>query len=440
MDAGALFSRREWTPVKQLLANRNFTAVWAASFVSGLGDKIAILAFFSLIYHRTGDVVSLGFLAAAMVVPGILLGPVAGVVIDRWSRRGVMVASDVFSVVVVCTIPLVKDLGQIYILAALLAAGRHLSGPARLALIPDLVPADQLNRCNAMFMISQNLILLAGMAAGGMIVASLGTSIAFLVDGGTFAASAMLLMLVRLGGQSTESSDTKEREHWHDIRLGAVWLWSRPRLRHAVMFLALVTVVTAMQPPLIYEFITRHLGRSERELGLIFATAGLGGLLGAVVAGLFRNVRRPLRAVGWLVAADGALLVLFAVNTNMAVALVLFALFGAISTGIQINLATFLQRETPQEKRGRIFGWLSPLLGPVTLLSVLVGPAMAGWAGVVTVLLVAGAGEMLLGVCGALSAPRLGRPDEDDMASDPEPPAEYTTRPVGELDAIADEA
>lgn len=133
-------------------------------------------------------------------------------------------------------------------------------------------------------------------------------------------------------------------------------------------------MVTAMQPPLVYEFVTRMLGRSEGDLGLIFATAGLGGLLGAAAGVLTRGARRPLRAVGGLVALDGLLLGLFALNRSFAGALVLFALFGAISTGIQINLATFLQRETPPERRGRIFGWLGPLLGPVTLLSVLAGP------------------------------------------------------------------
>jgi len=415
-------------------------AVWAASFVSGLGDKIAILAFFSLIYNRTGDVASLGLLAAVQVLPGIVLGPFAGVVIDRWSRRGVMVASDLLSAATVCVIPFVDSLAPVYALAVLLAAGRHLSGPARLALIPDLAPSDQLNRANALFMVSQNVILLVGMAAGGVIVAGLGTSVAFWVDGGTFAVSALLLALPRLREATSRRGGAADRERWHDIRHGAVWLWRRPRLRFAVFFLALVTMITAMQPPLVYEFITRLLGRSERELGLIFATAGLGGLLGAGIAALFRGRHHPLRTVGWLVAVDGGLLALFAVNRNLAVALLLFALFGAISTGIQINLATFLQRETPSEKRGRVFGWLSPLLGPVTLLSVLGGPVVAGWAGVVVVLAAAGACEVLLGVVGALSAPRPDRPAEGAAARGPDGPPVDPEAADGELKTMAGEA
>ena len=423
--------------MKPLLANRGFLAVWAASFVSGLGDKIAVLAFFSLVYHRTGDVFSLGFLVAAQVLPGILLGPVAGVLIDRWSRRGVMVASDLFSAVVVCTIPFVKDLTLIYALAALIAAGRQLSGPARLALIPDLIPAEQLNRGNALFMISQNLILLLGMAAGGVIVATLGASTAFWVDGGTFAASALLLSLPRLAARRSAPA---ERMGWRDIRAGAGWLWSRSALRHAVLFLALVTVVSAMQPPLVYDFITRHLGRGERELGLIFGTAGLGGLLGALGASFFRRARRPLRIVGFLVAADGALLTLFALNRTLPVALVLFALFGAVSTGIQINLATFLQRETPPERRGRVFGWLTPLLGPVALLSVLCGPFLAAEVGVVTVLLAAGAAEVVMGTLGALLSPRP-RPREDEAeAAEPIATETVVDNSAERLDAMSSEA
>ena len=406
--------------MRPLFANRSFLAVWAASFVSGLGDKIAILAFFSLVYHRTGNVASLGLLAAVQVLPGVLIGPFAGVVVDRWSRRGLMIASDLFSTAVVCAIPFVPELWQVYLLASLLAAGRNLAGPARMALLPDLVPSEQLGHSNALFMISQNAMLLVGMAAGGLIVHALGVAPAFLIDGATFLVSAAILAARPFRylevARRLPESEAPERpaEKWHDVRQGVVWLWGRPALRFAVLFLGLVTMVTAMQPPLVYEFVTRMLGRSEGDLGLIFATAGLGGLLGAAAGVLTRGARRPLRAVGGLVALDGLLLGLFALNRSFAGALALFALFGAISTGIQINLATFLQRETPPERRGRIFGWLGPLLGPVTLLSVLAGPTLASLWGAGQVLVVAAIAEVVFGLAGALRAPGSDRPARGD--------------------------
>ncbi len=418
--------------MRALLGNRHFRTVWAAAFVSGLGDKIAILAFFALVYDRTGNVADLGLLVAAQVLPGILLGPVAGVLVDRFPRHRLMIGADLLGAAVVVSIPLARTLPAVYLLAALLAVSRHVNGPARLALVPDLVGRDALPRANGLLMMSQNLILLLGMAAGGFIVQGLGAAAAFRVDGATFVASALLLLAGRFPAATAAATGehvaaTSRPAPWREALHGARTLWSLPALRFAVVFLALVTLVTAMQPPLVFDFVRRVLERGEREMGLIFAAAGLGGLLGAVLAGVMRERGHPLARVTWLVGADGALLVLFTLNRSLAGAVALFAGFGALSAALQVNLATFLQRATPPEVRGRVFGWLTPLLGPVTLLSVLVGPLLAGRAGAATVLMLAGAGELAAGLGGRIL---LGRRPSDRLggaAAEPEPGA---TAPV----------
>lgn len=390
--------------MKHLLTNRSFLAVWSAQFVSGLGDKVAVLAFFSLVLDRTGDVADLGLLAASQVLPGVVLGPVAGVLIDRWRAKAVLIGADLLGAAVCLALPLIWDsLGAVYLAAGLLATARQFAGPARLALMPDIVPTEHLQRSNALTMLSSNLILLLGMAAGGWVVYRLGAAAAFRVDAATFLVSAAILGARRfryLRRELAEADVLPAPARLSDLRQGAVWIWSRPRLRFAVTFLATVTVVTAMQPPLVFDFLRTTLGRTEAQLGLIFAAAGLGGLLGAVLAAALRDRAAPLKVVSWLVALDGAFLALFAVNRSVALAAGLFLVFGALSTGIQVNLATFLQRETPPEQRGRVFGWLSPLLGPVTLASVLAGPMLAGRFGAATVLLAAAGVELLVGLTG----------------------------------------
>ncbi len=406
--------------MRHILTNRSFLTVWSAQFISGLGDKIAIIAFFSLVLDRTGNVASLGLLAAAQILPGILLGPVIGVLVDRWNRKAMLVTADILGVAACLVLPLIWNrLEFVYLIAALLSVGRQLAGPARLAIVPDLVPAEHLNKTNAMTMLTQNLTLLLGMAAGGLLVHHLGAAMAFRIDAATFGLSTLILLSRRFQYLPREQSTGDEdpgRQHWSDIRQGAVWIWSRPRLRFAVSFLAVVTIVTAMQPPLVFDFVRHTLGRTEAQLGLIFGAAGLGGLIGAVVAGLLRERAEPLRMVTWLIALDGVLLMLFAVNRNIATASLLFMLFGALSTGLQVNLATFLQRETPAEQRGRIFGWLSPLLGPISLVSVLVGPLLASAVGAATVLFGAGAIELLAGLIGRMA---LGRRHDLDVEKPP---------------------
>jgi len=432
--------------VKELFGNRSFLSVWSAQFISGLGDKIVLIALFSLVLDITGDVLSLGLLAALQIMPGVLMGPAIGVVLDRCDRKRAMIFSDILCAVAVAAIPFAGGLIWIYALAVVLAVGRQLTGPARLALIPDIVPADSLKKTNALAMLTGNLVLLLGMAAGGVLVAAVGTRIAFWVDAGTFLASAIILTGVRdrrpVKRSDADSQKVPTRPGWSSLlsegRHGVAAIWNRPRLRFAVAFLAAVTVVTAMQPPLVFDFVKNGLGRGDRDLGFIFAAAGLGGIAGAFAAGFRRDNKRPLASVTRLVALDGLLLILFSLNRSVPAAAVLFGCFGAISTGLQVNLTTFLQRETDEGERGRIFGWLNPLLGPISLFSVLAGPALGRQLGVGNVLMFAGGGEVVAAAAGAFFLGRIPRaiptaavpPDVDSAAvsalnvAHPEKPAE----------------
>jgi len=114
---------------------------------------------------------------------------------------------------------------------------------------------------------------------------------------------------------------------------------------------------------------------------------------------------RPLRTVTWLLACDGLLLIMFALGRNFPLALVLFALFGAIGTVAQICLATFLQRETPEIMRGRVFGWLGTIMAPLSLISVFLGSLAAEAVGVVLVLALSGLFEMVVGLAGRFRLP-----------------------------------
>lgn len=403
------------TDLRRLLANRSFVAVWAAGIVSGLGDKIAIIALYLLVYRVTGRAVDLGLLAAVQIVPAIAIGPLAGLLLDRRDRRAVMIVCDLGSAVVAAALAFADSLVAIYALAALLSAGRQIAGPARLALLPDVVEERDLARANALSMVTQNLVLLLGPALGGAIVALAGTDAAFWADAGSFLASAAILAarpFAYLKGPARAAPAPAPGEGGplararDDIRRAAAWLLGQPRLRFAFFFLGAMAFVSAMQQPLVVLFVKDVLGRGDLDLGLILSAAGLGGLAGALISGVLGSGRHTLRNVTWLVAIDGLALVLFAVNRSFAAAVALFVLFGALGAAAQINLATFLQSETPEDRRGRVFGWISPLLGPLSLLSVTGGPLAADAVGVVPVLVASGLFELAVGLGGRSLLPR----------------------------------
>jgi MFS family permease len=407
------------TGLGPLLRHREFRAIWAAAVVSGLGDRIATIALYLAIYNLTDSAVNLGLLAATQILPAVVLGPATGLLLDRHNRKGLMVVSDGLSVLVAATLALAHTPFEVYVLATMLACGRQLTGPARLALIPDVVPESLLASANALLMVTRNLVLLVGPALGGAMVAWRGSDAAFLADAATFLASAVILVAQPFAARQAAVMSTpptpatgvaaRFRVLLADSRAGLAGVTDNPRLRFAFLFFAALTFVTAMQQPLVVVFVKGVLHGSDVSLGLVVSAAGLGGILGAVLGGARAGNRRPLATVVVLTAIDGALLLVFAATRHVAVAAVLFAAFGAIGTLAQIALATFLQRETPEDARGRTFGWLGTCVGPLSLVSVFLGPLAAGAIGAVAVLALSGAFELMVAVAGAAALRARGR-------------------------------
>lgn len=413
-----------------LLRDRGFRTIWTAAIISGLGDRIAGIALYLLIYDLTGSPLDLGLLAATQIIPAILLGPVTGLVCDRTSRKGIMVTSDVLSALVVAAIPLATAPWHVYALAALLGCGRQFNGPARLALLPDVVARDLLGAANSLLMLTRNLVLLVGPAVGGALVAWRGTDPAFWFDALTFVVSAAILALWRFDeparGQApgraalaeaaagpaavlaapgpaspaTDGLGLRIGRLWDEATAGLVGVWRHEGLRLAFVFFAVLTFVTAMQQPLVVVFVKEVLAGTDVQLGLIISAAGLGGILGALAGAATISRGRPLRTIALLTALDGALLLVFAYNRTFGVALLLFACFGALATLAQIALATFLQETAPDDRRGRTFGWLGTVVGPLSLAAVFLGPMAASLVGVVAVLAACGAAEVLAGAAG----------------------------------------
>lgn len=419
-----------------LLGDRGFRAILGADAISGLGNHVAVMALYLLIFRQTGNPVDLGILAATQIVPAILLGPVTGLVCERFDRRTIMIMSDLASALVVAAIPLTTGPGQVYALAALLSCGRQFSGPARLALLADVLPPAQLGAANSLIMLDRNLVLLVGRALGAALVAWKGTDPAFWADAATFLISAAILAgwrrdpdpavaARRAASQAATTLRARLQQLRADLAEGLQGVVGHPGLRLAFGFFILLTFVTAMQQPLVVYFVKDVLAGSDVQLGLIIAAAGLGGILGAFGGALVAGRAAPLRVVAVLTAIDGLLLVAFAVNRSFPLALVIFAGFGALATLVQIALSTYLQAATPAERRGRTFGWLGTVLGPLSLASVFLGPLMATLVGVMAVLIACGLAEIGLGLVAVGPAGRAGRAgrdggDGDGPALDPQ--------------------
>ena len=334
----------------------------------------------------------MGVLMIVQAVPGIIIGPLAGVLIDRIEKRRVLIITHAIQAGLTCLIPFATSIFQIYMIAAALAVARQFFNPARLALLPELVGREDLTRANSLSMLVSHILLMVGPAVAGVVVAFSGTDLAFFIDAGTFAVAALILFGI-VSSRAPAVSGEAPAGFVAQFREGVAFMVANPLIRALVPFLALIILVASMQSPLVVVFVKSVLGRGDVELGVLMGALGAGGIIGGTVAGLL--ARRITRAgyIAWLVFLDGLVLILFALNRNYPVAVGIFVLFGTIAATAQIIIMSLLQAHIPEEKRGRVFANLTPILGPLSIISIGLGTFLADLIGVVAVLAYSGAAE-----------------------------------------------
>jgi len=185
----------------RLATNGAFSAMWLGQVISSLGDRVHQVALVFLVARATNSSpLALGLVFAAMTVPGLVVGPFAGALVDRWDRKRVMVGSDLARAAIVCLIPAASALHVVLVVALVfvLAAVSSFFRPARAAALPRVVPDEDLLTANSAMWVADTASDLVGYALGGLFVAFLGSSLvmAFWLDGASYLASAALVAAV----------------------------------------------------------------------------------------------------------------------------------------------------------------------------------------------------------------------------------------------------
>jgi MFS family permease len=367
-----------------LLRLRNFRGVFLAQSVSVFGDGITPVALTLAVLELTGSGTDLGLVLAAQALPLAGFALVGGVWADRLPRVKVMIASDLVRAAVQATAAFLllsgaAQIWQLALLAALHGAAEAFFRPAAGALLPQVVPAEELQRANALMGMSDNFGWMVGPAVAGTLVALIGAGGAIAVDAATFLASALFLVGVHAPAiartRAAQTFVAELRDGWREVR-SRTWLWAM-LLRTCLVLCIVIAPFQVLGP----------MGLQEQghtaAWGWIMGAFSLGMFVGAGVALDYRP-QRPMVAV--------CLLGTTALAAPLSLALgggpwVLAAVQAARGVAVGVLVAvwnTALQTEIEEEALGRVvaWDWMSALaLWPVGL--ALAGP-FAEWFGVTT--------------------------------------------------------
>ncbi len=386
---------------RPLSRNPNFLLLVGGQFVSQMGDRLAMVAFPWLVLTTTHSALSTGVVLALFTLPYILFGAVAGGVLDRLDRRGVMVAADIARGGLVLAVPFVAEhsTGGVFALAFLTSCATVFFEPGMMALLPDIVTGEELLPANSVLAASTHVTEIVGYAAAGFVVLYLSTRTVFTVDAATFGVSAVTLLAMTLGrdaqhkGRARAAAGEAARKpgFWAEIREGVSYLFHHAGLRaNTLLAAAAVAGVGAFYPLTFLLAAERFHGPGT--FGLMEAAIAIGYVGGSIVAGaLGKRLRKGLAMTIGLMVMGVCYALPWALHA-LPFVLVDFVVLGTANAAVLISIDTYVQAVVPEALRGRVWGARFTLTQGVYALGVLVAGALAAGVGL----------GPLFGLCGLI--------------------------------------
>ena len=364
--------------------NGNFRNFWLGQVVSLMGDWFNLIASAALIAQLTGSGLAVGGLVVVRMLAQFFMGPIGGLLADRYNRKTLLILTDVLRAMVVPGFLLVDGPGEVWLLYVLTAIQLGLSGifnPTKDAILPDITTRAELGTANALNASTWSTMLALGAALGGLVAGEWGLRPAFVIDSVSFLVSAVLISRVRYVSTLPPQQPMKIATVFKGYFSGLEYLRGHP----GIFLIAVQKASQALAVSSVYQIIQVELSSKHfimgdggsTSLGLMYAAVGVGTGVSPIVARRFTgdNERRLRVAIAWgyVITAVGLLVAATMASFNV----ILFATFlrGFGVAMCWVFSTTLLLQKLPNEVRGRVFGTEYAIF---TLMNA-IGAPIGGW-------------------------------------------------------------
>lgn len=389
---------------------RNFSLMWTGQFVETIGCALTSLAASILVYRETGgSAFSVGLMLMASAAPSLLVGLVAGVFVDRYDRRRIMITADLLRAGLVFLIPFLVPYNIIwlYVVVLLTSSIGQFFDPAWESVLPEVAPDEELAAANSLMAISTFGSTAIGFAASGLIAANYPIQYAFYLNVAAYLFSAVCISFIRV--RKVEVSEkTSVAIVVSNLKSGLDYMVKNPVLRSLFLIAIPVAVSFGLANSLLLPFVTRALHAGEFEYGLQEGLTSVGFVIGSLL--MARYLER-WREGQWMVVGllgMGLAGLVYALLRSIPLAIAVQMVSGFLNAPYVIARRLLVQRNTETEVRGRV---VSAYFVSSNLFF-LVGMGAAGLADLMDVRLLYLLGGLVTVGCGAwaLVLPGIGQP------------------------------
>jgi len=366
-----------------VLKNKRFLILWVGQVFSQLADKIYLVLMIGLIasnFQAANQTIS-GWVSGIMIaftIPAMLFGSLAGVYVDRWSKKEVLVISNLLRGLLVLALPLLLWLSEnktpflglpagFWLLLAVTFVVSTLTqffAPAEQATIPLIVKRRHLLSANALYTTTMMAVLIVGFAVGEPLLSLADTLVERLslpigkelVVGGSYAIAGLLLLRLKTG-EKVVKTDQETPHPLQDIWEGVQYLGKNHRVRNALIQLVILFSVFAALVVLVVRIAEIIPGMKAEQFGFLLAAAGLGIGCGAAFLGNWGDRFDHAQLSFWgSMGVAGSLIGLAIFTQNLWLELLMTGLLGGFAALVGVPMQTTIQAETPPEMRGKVFG------------------------------------------------------------------------------------
>lgn len=400
---------------REVMKNRNFFLLWLGQIISQLGDRLDQMALIAFIYSRApGSSLQIAKILSFTIIPVFLIGPIAGVYVDRWDRRKTMYICDILRAGLVLSIPLflfyLKSLIPIYAIIFIVFSIGRFFVPAKLSIVPDLVEKKDLLMANSLVNTTGMIAAILGFGISGILVEWLGAKGGFYLDSLSFLISAAFIFFITkktvavmsLKKVSKEIAEVISKSVLQEIKEGVQYFIRNKDIRFTsgVIF-TLWSALGAVYVVLIV-FVQKTLHSATKDLGLLVMFLGIGLFLGSLVYGRFGQRLSHYKIIFLSLFLSGVALIVFALTLHrypyFAIAAMLSLALGLLIAPIMIASNTIIYNASDSSMRGKIFSSLEIVMHLGFLLFMFISSLLAEKVSHVLILVIVGVIISILGV------------------------------------------
>jgi MFS family permease len=371
-----------------ILINRNFALLWGGQIVSAFGDyffdtTLTLWIVTQLAYRQSWAPLAVGGVLLAASFPVFLIGPIAGVFVDRWDKRQTMLRMDVLRALLIALLiplafhlpflndfPVITELGVIYVIVFLGSTCAQFFNPSVLALTGDIVEEPYRARATGFTQMMFSLAMITGPPLATILFFTAGLQMAILFNALSFLISFLSVLLIQAPPAARSMQEGQVSSFWREFAEGLHFFVGNRVLITILIAGFLVVLFEGSLNTLGIFFLQQNLHTSLSLYGFLATAMGAGLTLGAFLAGIFAQRLGVTRVLSLGLTLSGVLSIVYARLTNFIPALIITFMIGFLAGSVNVAVGPILFHTTPRELIGRVAAVVTPALALSSLISI----------------------------------------------------------------------